>query len=272
MCSEAEHENWLYHHSALCRNSNSCHLVITFQPTVLPWTPTEYLTNSDYTGPNYKNNPRLNISFCLLATFSTATSIGYTQASQPGNYLPASQVSYPRRRVSSSSHIYAWEETAQSVSGSSEPNYTCRCVLPYGVTSCSHRDTGTCVSSYVKYTADQCDSYPSSMVALWQASSNQSACKYCSLSGILYGAWINTSSVTQGEWAAYCITLSTLQIDSLAQLCDITAEANASEKNFMFSKSVQLQYFCHLHICHGEHVAERFVKNPASTVSYWGII
>ena len=63
--SDAEHENWLDHHSADCHNSNSCHLSIMFQPTVPPWTPTEYLTFSDYTGPTINiTHVRIFLSAC----------------------------------------------------------------------------------------------------------------------------------------------------------------------------------------------------------------
>lgn len=64
--SDAEHENWFDHHSALCHDSNSCHLAIMYhQPTVPPRKPTEYLILSDYTGTTINiTHVRIFLSAC----------------------------------------------------------------------------------------------------------------------------------------------------------------------------------------------------------------
>lgn len=167
--SDAEHENWLDHHSAHCHNSNSCHLSIMFQPTVPPWTPTEYLTFSDYTGPTINiTHVRILLSACWQL-FLLPPAQAKCRLHNLVTIYQTTGLSYPRICVSSSSQMYVWEETAQSVSGSSEPNYTCRFITLYGVNFLLSRDIGICMSwlfSSVTYTTNRCDSDTTNVVAM----------------------------------------------------------------------------------------------------------
>jgi hypothetical protein len=132
---------------------NSCHLIIIFQPNVPPWTPTDHLTNSEYTGPNYKNNTRPNISSCLLATFSTAANTSNTQASQLGNYLPTTQASYPKDVYHLLPTFMLEKRRSKACQAPLNRIIRADAYFPTVITSCSHTDTGTCVSrpfSYLK--------------------------------------------------------------------------------------------------------------------------